>query len=67
MFWVQIVIQKDCIVGISTQELLALLYIVSHINEIAFETNCKPLVPSFVVIQKENTYGMALSIYAAEA
>jgi hypothetical protein len=67
MFGMKIVVQKDSVVGISAQELLCMLYVIGHINKIAFETRRKPAMPSLVIVQEKNSNWMALNLYFAEA
>ena len=66
MLWVQIVIQKEGIVGIVLEKLLSLFYVVCYVDEVALEPSGKPLVPSLIIIQKKNPNWMALSVFNAE-
>ena len=67
VFRVKIVIQKDGVIRICTQEFLSLLYVMSHVNKIAFKTSRKPPVSPLVVVQEKNFNWMALGLYFAES
>ncbi len=66
MFGMQVMIEKDCVIRLPSQQLLSLLYIIGYINKITLEANRKPLMPSFVIVQKKYSYRMPLSVYVAE-
>jgi hypothetical protein len=67
VFRVQIVIEKDSIVGISRQKLLRLFDVISHMDEIAFEARREPAVSPLVVVKQKHSNRMALGSYVLES
>ncbi|HEX4899943.1 MAG TPA: hypothetical protein VFV61_05380, partial [Pyrinomonadaceae bacterium] len=60
VFGVEVVIQKNRVVGVFTQELLCLLNILRHVNKIPLETYGKPFVPTSIIVEKKNPDWIAL-------
>lgn len=67
MFRMQVMIQKDCIVGVLAQELLCLPDVVGHVDEVALEPFSEPFVPALIVVKKENSDRVAFTLNPADA
>jgi len=67
MLGMQIMIQKDGIVGILAQKLLCLPHVVGHVDEVTLEPFSEPLVPALIVVQKKNSDRVAFSINPPDA
>ncbi len=60
VFGMEIVIEKNCVVRVFTQQLLGLLHILGHVDKVAFEAHGKPFVPPAVIVEKKNPDGITL-------
>ena len=60
MLGMQIVIEKNRVVGVGTEQLQRPGYVVGNVDEIAAEAFLKPFVPSFIVFEQKDTNRMAL-------
>ena len=60
VFGVEIVIEKNRVVGTGAQQLLRFPDVACDVDEVAFEARRKPAMPSFIVIQQKDTNRMPL-------
>ena len=65
MLGMEVVIQKNCVVGVFAQQLLSLRDVVGHVDEVAFEPFSEPLMSAPIVVQQKDSDGMSFTINSA--
>ena len=60
MFGMEIVIEKNRVVGTRAQQLLRLADITRDVDKVAFEACRKPAMPPFIVVQQKHPNRMPL-------
>jgi hypothetical protein len=67
VFGVQIVVQKNCVIVTTAQQLSSLVDVVRNIKDVSPESDGEPFVTPFVVVQEKDPNRMALRLYRGEA
>jgi hypothetical protein len=58
----QVVVEKDRIVGTFAQQLHRFRHVVGDVDEISLKARREPAMPSLVVIKQKNAYRMTFSM-----